>query len=57
MGISMATRPREDQGMMENAAGAHAGTTTGLGRLRRYNLVIGLIHLAQAIAMLILSND
>jgi hypothetical protein len=53
----MATRPREDQGMMENAAGAHAGTTTGWGRLRRYKLVIGLIHLAQAIAMLILSND
>lgn len=49
----MATRPREDQGVMENAA----GTTTGLGRLRRYKLVIGLIHLAQAIAMLILSND
>jgi hypothetical protein len=34
-----------------------AATATEFGRLRRFNLIVGLIHLAQAAAMLALSND
>lgn len=38
-------------------AAAIASDTETFGGLRRFNLVVGLIHLAQAVAMLILSND
>lgn len=38
-------------------AGSSKANGTELSQLRRYNLVIGLIHLVQAIAMLVLSND
>ncbi len=34
-----------------------AEVDAGAGRLRLYNVVIGLIHLVQGIAMLALSND
>lgn len=34
-----------------------ARTNPGLDRLRPFNLIVGLVHLAQALALLVLSND